>query len=141
MRTYPRNSPQAAARIVAVALLADGHLSPHELDALDAARAHEQLGLPREALHGVVHAFCEDLLAAAQLDWSEACRVDERTLAALLADVDDPALRRRVLELCIAVAEADAEVGEGESLVIGTAVAQWGLERTALARPALPLAA
>lgn len=140
MRPYPRNSPQAAARIVALALLADGHLSPHELEALDRTRAHEQLGLPREALHDVVHAFCEDLLSAAQLDWSEACRVDERTLAELLADVDDAALRRRVLELCLAVVEADDEIGDGESLVIGAAVAQWGLERTVLSRAAPALA-
>jgi hypothetical protein len=141
MRPYPRNSPQAAARIVALALLADGHLSRHELELLDATRAHAQLGLTREGLQGVVHAFCEDLLAAAQLDWSEACRVDEHTLAALLADVEDPALRLRVLELCIAVVEADSHVGEGESLVISATVAQWGLARAALARAALPVAA
>lgn len=138
MRSYPRNSPQAAARLVALALLADGDLSPQEIALLDAVRAHEQLGLERAALHGVLHAFCEDLLAGAALDWSGACRVDERTLAALLADVDDPVLRRRVLELCMAVVEADAQVGDGESLVIGAAVAQWGLEHAALRRAALP---
>ena len=32
MRTYPTNSPQAAGRIVALALLADGHLSKAEVD-------------------------------------------------------------------------------------------------------------
>lgn len=141
MRHYPRNSPQAAARVVALALLADGDLSPHELAVLDRVHAAEQLGLSREALHGVLHAFCEDLLAGATMDWAEACRIDERTLAELLADIDDPALQRRVLELCIAVVEADAQVGEGESLVIGAAISQWCLERAALARPSLPLAA
>ncbi len=35
MRTYPTNSPEAAARIVALALLADGHLSLIEIDALE----------------------------------------------------------------------------------------------------------
>lgn len=141
MRHYPRNSPQAAARVVALALLADGHLGADELQVLERERVHEQLGLARDELHGVLHAFCEDLLAAARLDWSDACRIDERTLGALLADIDEPALRRRVLDLCIAVVEADALVGDGESLVIGAAVAQWGLERAALGRPALPLAA
>ena len=138
MRSYPRNSPQAAARIVALALLADGDLSPHELAVLERVHAHEQLGLTREALHGVLHAFCEDLLAGAALDWAGACRVDERTLAGLLADIDDPALQRRLLALCIAVVEADARVDDGKSLVVGAAVAHWGLERAALARAPLP---
>ena len=35
MRHYPRNSPQAAGRILALALLSDGHLSKRELDMLD----------------------------------------------------------------------------------------------------------
>ena len=47
MRSYPRNSPQAAARIVALAMLADGDLTRTELDALDQLDAHEQLGLDR----------------------------------------------------------------------------------------------
>ncbi|MFM2118860.1 MAG: hypothetical protein RL722_328, partial [Pseudomonadota bacterium] len=34
MRHYPRNSPQAAARLVALTLVADGHLAPAELEAL-----------------------------------------------------------------------------------------------------------
>ena len=35
MRTYARSSPYAAARIVALTLLADGYLCKTELDALD----------------------------------------------------------------------------------------------------------
>jgi len=30
MRTYPRNSPQAAARILALVLISDGHVSRSE---------------------------------------------------------------------------------------------------------------
>ena len=41
MRTYPTNSPQAAARVVALATLADGHLSRSELGALDRLGAGE----------------------------------------------------------------------------------------------------
>ena len=46
MRTYPNNSPQAAARIVALAMLADAQLCKAEIDVLERLRAHEeQLGL------------------------------------------------------------------------------------------------
>ena len=46
MRNYPRNSPQAAARIVALTLLADGHIDKAEIDTLDrvdTARSIEKL--------------------------------------------------------------------------------------------------
>lgn len=133
MRTYPRNSPQAAARILALSLLADGHLCKAEIDRLDRLEAHRQLGLERAELHAVLHTFCEDLLSSMHLTWEEACRVDARTLAELMAEIDDPELRLRLLNLCVAVVEADEHVSEGESMVLGTAVEHWGLQRAMLA--------
>ena len=135
MRTYPNNSPQAAARIVALAMVADGQVCKAELDVLDRLGAHEQLGLQPEELHVVVHAFCEDLLSAVQLTW-DACPVDPQTLAELLAEVDDRELRLKVLRLCVAIVEADGHVAEGESIVLVAAVEHWGLHREML-QPAL----
>ena len=45
MRTYSTGSPHAAARVVALTLLADGHLCQTELDALDQLDVPRQLGL------------------------------------------------------------------------------------------------
>lgn len=132
MRPYPRNSPQAAARIVALAMLADGHLSEAELNTLVRLGADEQLGLERTELHAVIHAFCDDLLSAAHLTWADACRVDPRMLAELMADISDPALRLKVLRLCVSVVEADDHVAEGESIVLVSAVEHWGLHREML---------
>ena len=132
MRTYPNNSPHAAARIVGLAMLADGQVCKAELDVLDRHGAQRELGLRVEELHVVVHALCEDLLSAAQLTWADACRVDPRTLAALMAEVDDPGLRLAVLSLCVSVVEADGHVAEGESIVLGAAVEHWGLHREML---------
>lgn len=129
MRSYPINSPQAAARIVALTLLADGHLAKSELDALERFGAHEQLGLDREDLHAVLHGFCEDLLNSVRLSWDDACRIDPRTMAQLMAEVDDPALRLKLLRLCLKIVQADDHVADGEAIVLGTAVEQWGLQR------------
>lgn len=126
MRSYRRNSPQAAARIVALTLLADGHLSRSELDMLDQRQAARILGLTPDGLHQVLQDLCEDLLAGAQQNWGDACKVDPDTLAALLADVDDEALRRTVMGLCVDVANADRHVAEGESIVLSAVLDQWG---------------
>ena len=129
MRSYPTNSPQAAARIVALTMMADGHLAKSELDVIERQGAHEQLGLDLETMQSVLHGFCEDLLHSAHLTWSDACRIDPRTLAQLMAEVDDPALRMKVLQLCLKVVQADDHVAEGETIVLGAAVEHWGLHR------------
>ncbi len=135
MRKYPTNSPQAAARIVALTLVADGDVGQAELALLDELAVHQQLGLERDAFHAVIDAFCEDLLKSKQLNWAEACPVDEYTLADLMGEVDDPALRRKVLGLCVKLAEVDDTVAEGESIVLSAAVAHWSLYHQMLTAP------
>ena len=133
MRTYPRNSPEASARILALAMLADGHLCKSELDVIEQHRAHEQLGLSRAQWHEVLHGFCEDLLTSAHLTWAEVCRIDPGTLSALLAEIDDPQRRRTLMQLCVQVAEADRHMADGEATLLVEAFRQWGLDRDTLA--------
>ncbi len=132
MRHYPKNSPQAGARILALAALSDGNLSKIEVDTLDRLKAHDQLGMERLEMHGVMNTLCQDLLSTSHGDWQEACRVDERTLSELMAEIDDPDLRLKLLHLCAAVVEADDHLAEGESIVMGAAVEHWGLHRAML---------
>ena len=128
MRTYPTNSPHAAARIVALTVLADGDIGKAELDLLYRLAIHEQLGLDRQELHAVLDSVCEDLLSSEQLQWADACPVDDRTLSDLMGEIEDPKLRRKVLCLCIEIAEADAQVANGELIVLSAAVEHWGLQ-------------
>lgn len=137
MRSYPANSPQAAARIVALTVVADGDIGDAEIQCLDRLAVHEQLGLARHELHALLDTFCEDLLSSDQLKWADACPVDERTLGELLGEIQDPALRLKLLRLCVALAEVDAQVDEGESLVLVAAVEHWGLHQE-MVRPAFP---
>ncbi len=64
MRSQPANSPQAAARIVALTVVADGDNSDAEIEWLDRLAVHEPLGLTRHGLHAVLDTFCEDLLSS-----------------------------------------------------------------------------
>ena len=132
MRSYPANSPQAAARIVALTVVADGDIGEAEIEWLDHLVVHEQLGLARHELHALLDTFCEDLLSSDQLKWADACPVDERTLADLMGEIEDPAMRLKLLRLCVELAKSDAHVAEGESIVLGAAVEHWGLHREML---------
>lgn len=127
MRRYRENSPQAAARIVALTVVADGDIADAEIEWLDRLAVHEQLGLARPELHALLDTFCEDLLSSGQLRWADACPVDERTLADLMGEIQDPALRVKLLRLCVELVEVDARVAEGESMVLVAAVEHWGL--------------
>ena len=127
MRSYPVNSPQAAARIVALTVVADGDIGDAEIAWLDRLVVHEQLGLARHELHELLDTFCEDLISSDQLKWADACPVDERTLTDLMGEIQDPALRLKLLRLCVELAEVDARVEEGESMVLVAAIEHWGL--------------
>ncbi|MBI5270071.1 MAG: TerB family tellurite resistance protein [Burkholderiales bacterium] len=129
MRSYPTNSPQAAARIVALAMLADGHLCRREVAAVEALPGERRLGLSPEEWQGVMHGLCEDLLAShPDMAWGDACRVDADTLRALLAEITSPPLREQVLSLCLAVAEVDQRFTDGEAWLLNAAVREWHLQ-------------
>lgn len=127
MRKYPKNSPQAAARIIALTLVADGNVGQAELALLDELAMHQQLGLTRDALHAVIDTFREDVLASKPVAEADDCPVDEYVMEELMGEIDDPALRRKVLGLCVKLAEVDDHVAEGESIVLIAAVAHWSL--------------
>lgn len=122
-RSYPRNSPQAAARILAAALLANGDIKAAEWQRLVDTNAVERLGLQGLQWHGVVDDLCQDLLSGACT--GRECLIDAGTLAAWLDEVDDSRQRALVIELCTPVIEADGEVHPGESLVLRAALEHW----------------
>ena len=135
MRNYSTDSPQAAARIVALTVVADGEVDKTELDLLDRLGVDAQLGLERGALQDVLDTFCEDLLSSRQLEMAGACPVDDATLAKIMGDIQSPVLRKQLLRLCIEIAESDAHVAQGEAIVLNAAVEHWGLQRFMLSRP------
>lgn len=135
MRPYELNSPRAAARIVALTLLADGQLNRAELGAMDRLQVHTKLGMDRAALRSVIHEVCEDLLDEQHLAWADSCRITPRTLEQLMAEIEDPTLRRTVLALCVELASIDGRVADGEAALLTAAVEHWGLQHEMLATP------
>jgi hypothetical protein len=124
MRTYSRNSPEAAARIVTLVLLADGHICPLESKELMSS----DLGLEAEQLSQIVQGVCEDLLMDGYAARTLAATMNDSHMASLMAEVDNPALRCKVLRIAGAAAQADGHVGEAEFLVLDAARRHWGLQ-------------
>ncbi|MEN9630756.1 MAG: hypothetical protein RJA10_3984 [Pseudomonadota bacterium] len=127
MRSYPRNSPEAAARIVALVLISDGHVCKSEFDILRQLGAERELGLEPHMLPHIVHTLCEELLASGYESGSLIANVDDSALASLLAEISDPALQRKVLRLSLAAARADGHLADGERLVVAAAQRHWRL--------------
>ena len=136
MRPYPCNSPEAAARIVCLAMLADGDLTRPEIEVLESVDLEQRLKLTPPDFYRVLEHLCDDLSAASRAEGQDMISIDDLTLARLMADVDDPALRRSVLSLCRDVIEADAWISDGEALLLNAAVEHWGLQRAMFDRGA-----
>ena len=128
MRSYPQNSPEAAARIVSLVLISDGHVCRSEFDILKQLSAERELGLEPQLLPHILHTLCEELLASGYETGSLMSNVDDSTLlASLMAEISDPALQRKVLRLSLAVAQADGLLADGEALVVEAARHHWKL--------------
>lgn len=127
MRSYPHNSPEAAARIVALVLISDGHVCRSEFEILKQLGAERELGLEPQLLPHIVHTLCEELLASGYETGSLIGKVDDNALASLMAEISDPALQRKVLRLSLAAARADGHLADGETTVVEAARRHWKL--------------
>lgn len=128
MRTYSCNSPQAAGRIVAIALLADGHLSSDELAALYRARLADRLGLKPGEFGSILQSLCEDLLTSSHLNWHDACRLDSDVMQQVLRELQDPRLREEVMNLCYVAVYADNHLTEDEAAIVGSLAKSWQMQ-------------
>jgi hypothetical protein len=123
MRSYPHNSPEAAARVLAMALVADGQYSIIEIRALDRQQAAQRLGLSSEAFKAVVDGFCQDLLMSNDRPWSG--EVDSATSAQLMGEITDLGLQDLILQQCEGLMLADGHLADGEVALLDALSAAW----------------
>lgn len=128
MHHYPRNSPQAAARLVALAMLSDGNVCRSEVDAAGHHGAETGLGLAPGGLGAVLQTLCEDLLCSGQSNGSLTSCIDQALLESLIRDVDEPDLQRKVMATIVAVVAADGHLSEAEQHVLDTMQRCWNVQ-------------
>jgi hypothetical protein len=66
MRSYPTNSPEALARLIAMAILADGRLDNREVDWIKHNDTAALLGVDRDTLIQVLLDCCRDVINEAE---------------------------------------------------------------------------
>lgn len=123
MQSLPVNSPESAARVLAMALVADGHYSMTELRALDRIDAPARLGLSPEAFKDVLERFCQDLLTLGDGRWTGT--VDAATRDRIMAEITHPALQDLIAQQCEALTRADGHLSDGEADLLDALGVAW----------------
>lgn len=141
MREYAKNSPEAAARFLVLAALADGDLTRIELGRLEAFPALRALGVDGTLLDRVLAEFCSDIERHQLIDTADNFQLKPALLRRLLADIDDPALQRMLGRAALEVIGADRRVHRGESVLICAALDAWDMLLEDFARPDMVMAA
>jgi uncharacterized tellurite resistance protein B-like protein len=126
MRTYPTDSPRAVCRLLALAMIVDGHLAPSELRALRHSGILQRVGVDEALFDDVVQEVCEDLLAAADRRSASDVEIDSRMLDTLLREIRDPALQMALMKAMLDIVHADAVLDGRESLLIQRGFKAWG---------------
>ena len=125
MRTYPRNSPEAAARLVALVLISDGNASKSEVEVLNGLGGVLDLGLEPKDMPGIVQTLCEDLLMEGFEGRSILTRVGEDLMASLTAEIDNPLLQAQVLRIARSVIYADGHLSDAEFAMLDAISRHW----------------
>ncbi|MTV37594.1 tellurite resistance TerB family protein [Duganella radicis] len=126
MRNYVPNSASAAARLVALCMIGDGNMSPSELQALQRSRLLEYIDLDVDTFHAIVDELCQDMLSTAARH--EHVVLDPATIDALLGEITEPALRRRLLQAMWKIADADEVLADAEARLLARACDVWAAE-------------
>jgi len=127
MRTFPRNSPQAAARVVALALLADGDVDDTELAAMARIDVAGRLDLAPVELMAIVQSVGHELLTRGDGTWQGVGQLPRAELLTMLDEIDDVGLRLILLQICVALSRSDRRIARGEYEVLCTLADHWDL--------------
>ncbi|MDD2989092.1 MAG: hypothetical protein PHI64_09035 [Zoogloea sp.] len=131
MRSYPTNSPEALARLVAMAILADGRLDNREVDWIKHNDTAALLGVDRDTLIQVLLDCCRDVINEAEQE--RVFLLEDHRLARLADDLTDPALQKVALSAMLILAKSDGSVSEGEETLLRFLMSRWSLSLEDLA--------
>jgi hypothetical protein len=123
LRAYPSNSPRAKARLVALAMLADGRLDDAELESLVQNATFSELGIAREDFFEVFYDFCADVesLPRGNGDYL----LSPAVLDQLFGEINQSAERQTLLRQIFDMIRSDGHLADSEADLFWHAVDTW----------------
>lgn len=115
---------EAAARVLALLVVANGRIDPREMETLEALQAFDRLGVRRERFVELARG-CLDKVGSTLRDCSWLRAPDAAYIDALLQRVEDPARRMLVCRLAEAAITADGCVSMDERMVYEHVLGRW----------------
>jgi hypothetical protein len=138
MRHYPTNSPEALARVVAIAMMADGAIDSSELKSLERHDIINRLGLDHERFDQVFYEYYEDLLSCAHRLPSGQFELDSLNVGLLLDEIRDPLLQKKALRAMLDIVNADRCLTGSEAGLIAQALKHWGIDLYEVSDTSIP---
>ena len=138
MRHYPTNSPEALARVVAIAMMADGAIDSSELKSLERHDIINRLGLDHERFDQVFYEYYEDLLSCAHRLPSGQFELDAVNVGLLLDEIRDPLLQKKALRAMLDIVNADRCLTGMEAGLIAQALKHWGIDLYEVSDTSIP---
>lgn len=133
MKRYPRNSPQAIARVLAMTMVTDGKLDPREIEIIEKLNIYEILGISRLGFMSVVHDYCGDLLASGDAG-GRIRLVDKARIDKVISLVDDRRSRVLACGMMLNIVNADEHISDTELAVLRYILESWCLPLDTLER-------
>jgi uncharacterized tellurite resistance protein B-like protein len=123
LRAYPVNSPRAKARLVALAMLADGRLDDAELESLVQNATFSELGIAREDFFEVFYDFCADVESLPR--GSGDYLLSPAVLDQLFGEINQSPERQTLLRQIFDMIRSDGHLADSEADLFWHAVDTW----------------
>jgi hypothetical protein len=128
MRHYPTNSPESLARVVAIAMMADGAIDSSELKSLERHDIVKRLGLDNDRFDRVFYEYYADLSISADRLPSGQFELDATNIGLLLDEIRDPQLQKKALRAMLDIVNADRRLTGSEASLIAQALKRWEID-------------
>jgi hypothetical protein len=128
MRPYPADSPEAMARLVIIALVADDSVNRDELEQIERDDVLAGIGIDRDRFDAIYYEVHEDMLACGTRLPDGRLTLDQGAIGRLLDDIASPALQLQMVRTIQAIGHADRIMTGGETELLGTAMRRWGVD-------------
>lgn len=131
MTRYETDSPEAVARLLALAVTVDGVPAESELSMLERRGVFARLGLDRDGFNAVIEQLCADLRELGTVaDAGDFSVLRPSQLEMMLDEVQSLELQRDLIALFIEIFSADNRYEPAESIFLRSVLRCWGADQS-----------